>query len=508
MKLPMSSSPNGRYGMWSMVAVLIAFWLSSTAVHAQTLLVKNAVLITMTPGKPEPFKGYMLVGDDGRITSMGEGSAPADLKADRVLDAAGQVVAPGFISAHSHIFMSPLRGLGHDVTLYGWFQAWDRYLKHATADDMYWFTLHGSIDFLRNGITTAYDFTDDGVVQTMSTDPAKAHEPGVMKPGPVDQNQFTAKIDAGIRFINSVWIADVGTEKDMRNRFESLLTWSKKYADNPLFLKMAISGSQQFAPTPRTAEREVAFMKDYGLINQSHFLESPDSIPEQQAKFDWYDKAGALGPNMIFGHFIHTNDHILKRVAETGSMMSWQPTSNGRLADGIADIVKYRELGIPVAVGLDDQSCTDVSDPFQNMRIGLYTMRGLHKRADVLSVYDILYLHTLGSAKVLGVDKDIGSLEVGKFADFLMVDLRDPDTGPIHDALASYVLASSLRNLKSVYVGGRQVADGTRILTVEEARVRTEIDTRMERIRAMAKKAEKEPAEEVESVQAAEAAGS
>jgi len=248
-------------------------------------------------------------------------------------------------------------------------------------------------------------------------------------------------------------------------------------------------------------------MQDYGLINQSHFLESPDSIPEQQAKFDWYDKAGALGPNMIFGHFIHTNDHILERVVETGAKMSWQPTSNGRLADGIADVVKYRELGIPVAVGLDDQSCTDVSDPFQNMRIGLYTMRGVHKRADALSVYDMLHLHTLGSARVLGVDKDVGSLEVGKFADFLVVDLRDPDTGPIHDALASYVLASSLRNLKSVYVGGRQVADGTRILTVEEPKVRTEIDARMERIRAVAKAAETTE-EESESIEAAEAAGS
>ncbi len=507
MKKSMVNPVKGRSANPLMVAVLVALCLMSPGIFAETLLVKNAVLITMTPGKPEPFTGYMLVGDDGRITTIGAGLAPVDLKADRVLDAAGQVVAPGFISAHSHIFMSPLRGLGHDVTLYGWFQAWDYYLKHATADDMYWFTLHGSIDFLRNGITTAYDFTDDGVVQTMSTDPAKAHEPGVMKPGPVGQNQFTAKLDAGIRFINSVWIADVGSEKEMRTRFEGLLEWSKQHEKNPLFLKMAISGSQQFAPTPQTAVREAAYMQDYGLLNQSHFLESPDSIPEQQAKFDWYDTAGALGPKMIFGHFIHTNDHILRRVVETGSKMSWQPTSNGRLADGIADVVKYRELGIPVAVGLDDQSCTDVSDPFQNLRIGLYTMRGVHKRADALSVYDMLYLHTLGSAKVLGVEKDVGSLEVGKFADFLVVDLRDPDTGPIHDALASYVLASSLRNLKSVYVGGRQVADGTRILTVEEPKVRTEIDTRMERIRAVAKAAATTE-EESESVEAAEAAGS
>jgi cytosine/adenosine deaminase-related metal-dependent hydrolase len=475
----------------ALLCIAVSFALPSAA---DVLLVKNATLITMAPGDKEAFAGYMVVGDDGRIRTVGRGDPPADLAADRVLDAEGKIVAPGFISAHSHLFMSPLRGLGHDVTLYGWFQAWSRYLRHATSDDIYWFTLHGSIDFLRNGITTAYDFTDAGEVEEMSTDPAIANVPTGMKPGPYNQNQFRAKLDAGIRFIDSVWISELGTETEIRERFETLLVHNNSHEGNPLYLKTAISGGQQFAPTARTAQREAEFMRRYGLINQSHFLESPDSIPAQQAKFAWYDDAGALGPNMIFGHFIHTNPAILQRVVETGSQMSWQPTSNGRLADGIADIVTYRRMGIPVAVGLDDQSCTDVSDPFQNLRIGLYTMRGLHKSATALSIEEMLYLHTLGSAKVLGIDKHVGSLEVGKFADFLLVDLRDPDTGPIHEALASYVLASSLRNLKQVYVGGRLVADGTRITTVDEARIRGEIDTRLARIKATAVAADAERA--------------
>jgi cytosine/adenosine deaminase-related metal-dependent hydrolase len=323
-------------------------------------------------------------------------------------------------------------------------------------------------------------------VEELTDDPSQAQVPGYLKPGPIEENQIRAKMDAGMRFINSVWLPELGTDEDIRERFEKLLAWAEPHMENPLFFEMAISGGQQFAPTDRTAKLEAAFMRDYGLMNQSHFLESPSAVPEQQAKFAWYDAAGALGPNMIFGHFIHTNEEILRRVVETGTKMSWQPTSNGRLADGIADIVKYRELGIPVAVGLDDQSCTDVSDPFQNLRIGLYTMRAFHQRADVLSVGEMLHLHTLGSAEVLGIDDDVGSLEPGKFADFLVVDLRDPDTGPVYDTLASYVLASSLRNLKAVYVGGEQVADGTRVLTTDEARLRREIDTRTDRIRRVA----------------------
>ena len=143
-------------------------------------------------------------------------------------------------------------------------------------------------------------------------------------------------------------------------------------------------------------------------------------------------------------------------------------------------------MGIPVAVGLDDQSCTDVSDPFQNMRIGLYTMRGIHKNAKALSVHDMLYLHTMGSAEVLGIDEQVGSLEVGKYADFVVVDLRQPDTGPVYDVLASYVLASSLRNLKAVYVGGSKVVQSTKILTFDETRVREEIDRRTNKMRELA----------------------
>ena len=471
-------------------ALFFVLYLLLTGVFNETLagslLVKNAELITVSKSDNAVFRGFMFINSEGRIEQIGPGEPPAELQADEVLDALGKVVAPGFISAHSHIYMSPLRGLGHDENLYGWFRAWSRYLQHTTSEDIYWFTLHGAIDFLRNGITTAYDFTYSGVVREMVDDPKQKRAAGRFKNGPFEENQIKAKTDAGLRFVNSVGMPEIGSDEDIIGRFAALWETYEKSAPDPQFLKLAISGAQQFNPDPRTARLEAAVMKKFGVINQSHFLESPNEVLAQQEKFQWYDDAGVLGPQIIFGHFIHTNDNILSRVVETGSKMSWQPTSNGRLGDGIADVVTYRKMGIPVAVGLDDQSCTDVSDPFQNMRIGLYTMRGIHKNAKALSVHDMLYLHTLGSAEVLGIDEQVGSLEVGKYADFVIVDLRQPDTGPVYDVLASYVLASSLRNLKAVYVGGSKVVQSTKILTFDETRVREEIDRRTNKVRELA----------------------
>ena len=126
-------------------------------------------------------------------------------------------------------------------------------------------------------------------------------------------------------------------------------------------------------------------------------------------------------------------------------------------------------------MGLDDQSCTDISDPFQNLRIGLYAIRDLYKNASVLTVKDVLYLHTMGSAEILHIDREVGSLEKGKWADFLIVDPRSPDTGPVHDPIATYVLACGLRNLKQVYVAGDLVADGIKLVSQDESALRASI---------------------------------
>jgi len=459
--------------------------------QAERLLVKNALLITLKPDEPQAYLGYFRVGNDGRIESLGPGDPPNGPLNERVIDAAGRIVAPGFISAHSHLFTSPLRGLGHSETLYGWGAAVSRLNNLATADDIYWFTLHGSLDFLRNGITTAYDFTYSGAVGGAAVGVGEKVAGPRLKPGPFEENQLKAKADAGLRFVNSVGLPRVGSRADMISRLEALLTHVEQtYSNNPLYLRMAISGGLQRAPSRETAELEAYVMKRYKLINQAHFLESPERVDEQQAKFAWYAESGALSPNFIFGHFIQTTPEIVKIAAKSGASMSWQPTSNSRLASGVADIPAYRAAGMKVAVGLDDQSCTDISDPFQNLRIGLALIRTKYRDARALSIHDMLYLHTLGSAEVLGIADKVGSLEVGKYADFLVVDPRLPDTGPLHDPVATFVLACGLRNLQQVYVGGRLVADGLRMTTADETSIRVEIDQRLARIESEIKATE------------------
>ncbi|MGP2438390.1 amidohydrolase family protein [Streptomyces sp. JW3] len=442
------------------------------------LTVTGGLLLTMADGQ-QPFTGWLTAGPDGRITGLGPGEPPA--RDGTVLDARGKIIAPGFVSAHSHLHTSGLRGLAAGETLYPWVRANNEILLGAAAEDMYWFALHGCLDFVGNGITSAYNFAQNRVLWLYDQHTHR-DVPGAVHPEEFLTRQFDAVADSGLRVLTAIRLDDEHFGPDRaRAGFDRMAREARDRTPADTFLGVSVYGSVQWSSSARTAVLEAETMRRHGIVNQAHFVETTENIEAQRAKFAWYAEAGALGPDMLFGHFVHPTDAMLDAVADSGSAVVWQPASNGRLGSGFADIVRYRERGVRVGLGLDDQSCTDVSDPFQNMRIGLYALRAAHCRASVMMPREVLRMHTLGAAEVLGAADRIGSLEPGKYADFLVVDPADPDTGPVWDAYAGYVLACGPRNLKEVWIGGRRAAVDGRPTHPRAAETGPELHTRMTR---------------------------
>lgn len=443
----------------------------------------------MDPATEDPVIGWMSVGADGVVVEVGEGKPP---RAPKVIDVGGSIVAPGFISAHSHLFTSGSRGLAHDKSLYEWIEAMTRYTEQASSEDIYWCTLHGALDFLNNGITTAYDFTASRLTfRANSAD--KGGYLGELRPQCFADSQFQAKLDSGLRFFHSVPLEDaVGSDQEVMERMSRSVKLALDNSHRDTVLGVALSGGVQWAQSRRAARLEVEAMRTFGIKNQPHFLETAHAITSQQERFAWYREEGALGPDLIFGHFIHTTPDMVKEAAAAGCGMVWQPTSNARLGSGVADIPGYIRAGLRVGVGLDDQSCTDMSDPWQNLRMGLYILRASRKDPAVLGVREMLELHTLGSARVLGIDDRVGSLSPGKFADFLVVDPRSPDTGPIWDVWGTYVLACGLRNLRQVWIGGKLVSKSGVATTFDQNKASFELHSRLRSIHERISKAMKE----------------
>ena len=453
------------------------------AAHAAptaALLVSDALLFTVAPSQPDPFEGWFSVDATGRILAVGHGQPPATLQAAQRLDAHGHWIMPGFISAHSHLWQAAYRGLAADKTLGGWLGAlYGQQAPRAETADFYWFTLYGALDHLVHGITAAYDFN------LGRADPAGAAPAGhaANAPETIDELNFQGEAASGIRFVHGIDASD-GADHSLeaaRAHVGGFLAWVATQPGRERMLSVMINGSGGFRPTPQQAIVEATLMRGFHLGNQSHYLEEPVRVPEQQARFTNFEHSGLLdadlGPNLIFGHFIHTTPAIVARAAAAHASMAWNPLSNGRLASGVADIPAYLKAGLRVGMGVDGEASADLADPFENMRTGLYAIRDRYEDACVLSPRDVVRLHTLGSADVLGAADKLGSLEPGKFADFLVID--PSRFGHIYDPYATLVFVAAEPDLEAVYVGGRRLVAHGRPLHQDLDRVEAETSRRV-----------------------------
>ncbi|TIC79141.1 cytosine deaminase [Nocardioides sp. GY 10127] len=452
------------------------------------MLVHGGTLLPCSPDLPSAVRGWFTVGADGRIDRLEAGDPPPGLRARERLDATGMLVAPGFVSSHSHLFTSAGRGLAHDASLYRWIDESVRHVRAADAEDLYWFARHGAQDVLLAGVTTAYDHCFSGLGFRRTGDGEAAYVEELPDPA-LHLAQLRGKLDAGLRHVQSTMLGQTPDPEDTLTHLgEQLELTRAAAAGSDLHLGSSVSGSVQWAAGPATAELEAEAMRRYGLSNQPHLLETPHAIEEQRVKWSWYRDAGVLSGDLaarlVLGHFIHADDAMVAEAGEAGAAVSWQPMSNGRLASGVTRIPELRAAGVRLGMGVDDQSCTDVVDPFSNLRTGLALVRATYRDPAALGVEEALLLHTRGAADAIGVADDVGSLTPGRFADFLLVDPRHPDTGPVWDPVATYVLACSLRNLAGVWVGGRQVASGTFLLAEDAAEASREVHSRMARLAA------------------------
>lgn len=431
------------------------------------LVVRNAYIFSMADGQREPFVGYLVVGRDGRLVKVAAGEPPASLHAAAVWDARGHWVIPGLISAHSHLWQSAYRGLAADKTLLGWIDAlYGEKASHATPEDMYWFTLEGGLDHLRHGVTATYDFTYAGHTRADSEE--------------FNESTFRGESEAGLRFVHG-WdpgkANDTYTSAVADGELGRFLAWTKRQDTGGRLLSVMIDGGTAFDKTPRQAPLEAELMKRFGLGNQSHYLEQPETQVADREHFAWFVDGGLVNDRMIFGHFIHTDAAILEATGKAGAAMSWNPLSNGRLASGVADIPAYLKAGIRVGMGVDGEASADLADPFENMRAGLYAIRDKYESAEVMSPYDVLRLHTRGSADVLGVADKLGSLEAGKMADFLVID--PGEFGHVYDPYATLVFVTSQPDLERVYVGGELMVERGRVLKQDVGKVEREVDARV-----------------------------
>ncbi|MEV0245468.1 amidohydrolase family protein [Nocardia sp. NPDC050712] len=398
----------------------------------------DAVVFPVHDENLDPERGYLVIDQAGTIVETGGGDYSGGTAAETVIDLGGKLVLPGFVSAHSHLWQSVFRGVADGCFTMGWIDKLHKRFGAAMAPgDMYAFTRHGQHDLLRHGVTTVCNHT---------------HEFGG---GPTEQWQ--AALDGAQRTVYSfsppLWLAAAERLSDL-DKFAHLISDSRDRV-----LGVSVNTTRIYRVEEMRRENEI--LRELGFGMHAHYLEDPSVAAEQQDSFADLLAGGRIGPETVLAHFIHTTPHIRDAAAARGAAMVWNPLSNGRLGSGIADIPGYRAAGLRIGMGVDGQASSDVADPFQNMRTGLYLLRAAAQQADVLDARTILRMHTLDSAAVLGVDDRVGSLEPGKAADFLVCDPPAPYGHlPARELWPFTVLSTSASDITDVYIAGRRVSGG------------------------------------------------
>ena len=453
-----------------LICVIAIFFPANLFAASAKLLVKNARIFSMAPNQRDPFTGYFVVAEDGTLTTVSAGDPPSSITADQTYDAHGEWVIPGLISAHSHLWQAAYRGLAGDKTLISWID--DLYFKRAakaSPEDMYWFCLLGALDHLQSGITAAYNFNYTRIYWHGYDNE-------------FDEAQFRGEQQSGIRFVHGYEPGFMGpgvTIDQARKRLKNFLDWTAAQPHSSDFLSVMINGDTAFNNTYQQAVMEKTLMDEFSLMNQTHYLEPPEPLTqgEERAEFRWFMDSGMLSNKLIFGHFIHTDEYILQVTAKHDVAMTWNPLSNGRMASGVPDIPKYLKMGIRVGMGIDGEASGDLADPFENMRAGLYAIRDKYEDATVISPYQMLWLHTMGSADVLGVKSKLGSLEPGKFADFVVINPTRLGA-VLEDPYANLVFVTAQPDIDRVYVGGDLKVDHGQLLHQDMTKVYSEVSER------------------------------
>jgi cytosine/adenosine deaminase-related metal-dependent hydrolase len=436
-----------------------------------TLLAKNAdVLVTMDAHRRE-LRDAGLYAVDGVVRHVGP-TAELPSAADAVLDLSGQIVLPGLVNTHHHLNQTLTRAFpgGQDAGLFDWlasqYHAWTRVDAEASRTS----TLVGLAELLLSGCTTVFDHTY------------------LFKSGNAVDVQVEAAREIGVRFHASRGSMSVGRSKgglppdEAVEDEDAILRDSRRVIERfhdprpGAMTRVVLAPCAPFSVSADLLRESAALARDRGVRLHTHLAETREEERYTRERFgvrpvEWMDSLGWVASDVWFAHAVHVSEAEVSRFAQARCGVAHCPSSNMRLASGIAPVRRYRRAGVAVGIGVDGSASNDAGHMLLEARQAMLLARlaaALEPEAagGLLPAREALEMATLGGARVLGRD-DVGSLEPGKRADFFSLDLGALEyAGALHDPVAAVLLCAPTRARFTV-VEGRVVVEDGRVATVE-----------------------------------------
>jgi cytosine/adenosine deaminase-related metal-dependent hydrolase len=447
-----------------------------------TLLVKNAEVLVTMDGDRREIAGGGFFSRDGFIESVGP-SAELPTEADDVLNLAGHVVVPGLVNTHHHLYQTLTRGVpgAQDAGLFDWLRTLYPIWARMTPDDVFAATRLGLAELALSGATTVFDHQYLWPNGSLVDDQVRAATEVAVRFHASRGSMSLSEKDGGLP-PDSVVQTEDEILADTQRVLESL------HDPEPgAMVRVVVAPCSPFSVTADAMKEAAALAREHGVHLHTHLAETKDEEEfcletygrrpiELMEDLDW------MGSDVWFAHAVFINTDEIDRMAAAGTGAAHCPTSNMRIASGIAPILGYLAAGVRVGLGVDGSASNDTSNLLAEARQALLLNRlavapGVGEGPQ-LTTRQALELATVGGAAVLGRD-DIGSLQPGKAADFFAIDLNQIGYAGSWDPVAA-VLLSHPTSVAHTYVGGRAVVSDGHLVGVDE---RTVIEAHQEATR-------------------------
>jgi 8-oxoguanine deaminase len=429
-----------------------------------TLLIKNAAIIVTMDKLRQEIPGGALFIRDGIIEQVGR-SEDLPSQADEVLDLSGHIILPGLINTHHHFYQTLTRVVpaAQNSNLFNWLKTLYPIWGRMTADDIQISTQTALAELALSGCTTASDHLY------------------IFPNGARLDDEIQAASEVGVRIHASRGSMSLGESRGglppdhVVENEDFILKDSQRLIEQyhdpkpGSMVQIVLAPCSPFSVTPSLMQESAALAREYGVHLHTHLAETQDEeifcIEKSGLRpVAYMEKLTWLGTDVWFAHSVHVNQDEIGIYAKTGSGVAHCPTSNMRLASGIAPLMDMLHAGVKVGLGVDGSASNDGSNLLEETRQAMLVARlraglmGASKSSDetppLMTARKALEIATIGGASVLG-RTDLGSLEIGKCADFFAINLSKLEyAGGLHDPISALIFCAPVRADYTI-VGGK-----------------------------------------------------
>jgi len=384
---------------------------------------------------------------------------------DRVIEGEGRLLVPGFVNAHTHLAMTLFRGLADDLPLMRWLEEkiWPAERK-LTAEDVYWFSLLGLAEMIRSGTTAFIDmyFFMEEVAQAVE--------------------------EAGLRALLSYGIiapTEDRVEPELKKAEAFARAWDGK-ADGRI--RAALSPHAPYTCGPEVWREAVKLARELKVPIHTHLAETKEEVERFRAQHSrspaqWLEELGVFSVPVIAAHCVHLAEKDMEILAAHAASAVHCPTSNAKLACGIAPVTEMLASGVNVALGTDGAGSAGDLDMVEEMRLAALLAKLKTGDPEALPASEALALATYRGAQALGQGRELGTIEEGRRADGVLVALDRVHMCPGHNPLGDLVYAAHGADVVGVFVDGRPLFLDGELFTLDEEKVIAECRKRARRFR-------------------------